>query len=316
MNSYQKSIVLPRSHKSFVPVCPKWHHIQPWILAARPKTLPAALCPVFFAISVAVSQGCTKWLSLFVVVLCAVLIQIICNFANDLYDFLKGADTEERIGPKRAVQSGLISPAAMRRALNILVGFCVLLGCLLVNEGGWPILAIGIVSLVAAFAYTSGPIPLAYRGLGELFVLIFFGPVPVYGTLLIATGQRMLSAIVIGFGIAALASALIVVNNVRDREQDEKVEKRTVAVRLGEPWCRYEFGVWLGVASLAPFIALCVGAPVGVIGGSVVSIVQGRSVLNALLRAQDAASFSVVLAKTVVLLVAYTIVVTLGWIFS
>ena len=258
----------------------------------------------------------SKWWLLSIISLCAVLIQVICNYANDLYDFLKGADTAARIGPQRAVQSGLISPKAMRDALKFLVLCVVLLGFLLVKEGGWPILVIGISSIFAAFAYTSGPFPLAYLGLGELFVLIFFGPVPVYGTLLILIGRVIPSALLIGVGIAALASALIVVNNVRDREQDKDTSKNTVAVRIGEPWCRYEYGFWMIVAALFPVVALNYGAPVGVLAGSLFISFWGVRATKRLLCADDATRFGSVLAQTVRILIFYTIFTSAGWLLS
>jgi len=293
-----------------------WRSVQPWIIAARLKTLPAALCPVVFAAVVAVCEGISEWSLLLVISLCAVSIQVICNYANDLYDFIKGADTAARIGPQRAVQSGLISPSAMRNALKILVVVVVLLGCVLVKEGGWPILVIGISSLIAAFAYTSGPFPLAYLGLGELFVLIFFGPVPVYGTLLLLTGRVIPSALIIGLGISALASALIVVNNVRDREQDQNASKKTVAVRIGDPWCRYEYGLWLGVAAFSPIVAVYSGAPIGILASSFFMFVCGVGAIKSLLCAKDAASFGAVLVKTVRILICYTIVASVGWFIS
>ncbi len=290
-----------------------WRSVHPWIMAARLKTLPAALCPVIFSAVVAVCEGISEWWLLLVISLCAVLIQVICNYANDLYDFLKGADTAARIGPQRAVQSGLISHSAMRNGLKVLVVTVVLLGGVLVREGGWPILLIGISSLISAFAYTSGPFPLAYLGLGELFVLIFFGPVPVFGTLLLLTGRVIPSALIIGVGISALASALIVVNNVRDREQDQNVSKKTVAVRIGEPWCRYEYGVWLGVAAFSPIVAVYYGAPIGVLISSLFIFVSGFGAIKGLLCAKDAASFGSVLVKTVRILIYNTIVASVGW---
>ena len=293
-----------------------WRSVRPWILAARLKTLPAAICPVIFAAVVSICEGMSKWLLLSIISLCAVLIQVICNYANDLYDFLKGADTAARIGPQRAVQSGLISPKAIRNALKLLVVCVILSGLLLVKEGGLPILAIGITSILAAFAYTSGPFPFAYIGLGELFVLIFFGPVPVYGTLLILIGRVIPSALIIGVGIAALASALIVVNNVRDRAQDKKASKNTIAVRIGEPWCRYEYGFLLSVAALAPVIALNYGAPVGVLAGSLCIFFWGFEATKTLICANDGTCFASVLAKTVRILVFYTIAASGGWFLS
>lgn len=292
-----------------------WSAVVPWIIAARLRTLPAALCPVIFAAAVAYSAGFHRWGLWILVAICGSLIQVICNFANDLHDFLKGADTDARIGPQRAVQAGLISPEQMRYALRILVGISVILGVVLVGAGGWPILLIGMLSLVCAFAYTTGPHPLAYRGLGELFVMIFFGPVPVYGTLRIMGLKAPVPSLIIGGGIAAIATALLVVNNVRDREQDELVAKRTLAVRLGEPRCRFEYFVWMIVAACAPVGAWLCEAPVGVLAG--VGIIPfGWRVARRLFVARCGVDYGLVLKQTVVILGGYTAAVSIGWLSS
>lgn len=292
-----------------------WSAVVPWIIAARLRTLPAALCPVIFAAAVAYSAGSHRWGLWVVVAICGSLIQVICNFANDLHDFLKGADTDARIGPQRAVQAGLISPKQMRYALRILVGISVILGIVLVFAGGWPILVIGIVSLVCAFAYTTGPHPLAYRGLGELFVMIFFGPIPVYGTLLIMGFETTVPSLIIGAGIAAIATALLVVNNVRDREQDELVAKRTLAVRLGEPWCRFEYFGWMTLAACAPVGAWLCEAPAGVLAGIAI-IPFGWRVAMRLYVARCGADYGLVLKQTVFILGGYTAAVSIGWLSS
>lgn len=286
--------------------------VKPWILAARPKTLPAALCPIAFAAAVALREEVTTWWLLLIIAVCAVIIQVICNYANDLYDFLKGADTEWRIGPLRAVQAGLISPVAMRRSLFVLVIVALLLGVVLVHAGGWPIVVIGIISLVAAFAYTSGPIPLAYVGLGELFVLIFFGPIPVYGTLLIVTGKPSFPPLVVSLGISAIATALLVVNNIRDREQDAIAGKRTLAVRCGEPWCRYEYGVFIALAFLSLLVAWGSGAPSGVLA-ALPLLPLGVRMMRRVIYADDPVAWGGALAETVTLLVGYTLIVSIAW---
>lgn len=286
--------------------------VKPWVLAARPKTLPAALCPIAFAAAVAARDGTNEWWLLGVIAVCAVVIQVICNYANDLYDFLKGADTGARIGPLRAVQRGLITPVAMRRALGVLVLIAVLLGLVLARAGGWPIVGIGVVSLVAAFAYTSGPVPLAYVGLGELFVLIFFGPVPVYGTLLILTGNPSLPPLVLSLGISAIASALLVVNNIRDREQDAAAGKRTLAVRCGEPWCRYEYGAFIAVTFMALIVAWLLGAPHGVLA-ALPLVPLGVRMTRRVNQADDPLTWGAALAQTVGFLVSYSAIVSIGW---
>lgn len=288
------------------------YSFKPWLLAARPKTLPAALCPIVFAAAVAAREGINDVRLLFIIAVCAVVIQVICNYANDLYDFLKGADTEARIGPLRAVQAGLISPTAMKRALGVLVVIAVLLGLVLARAGGWPIVGIGVLSLLAAFAYTSGPLPLAYVGLGELFVLIFFGPVPVYGTLLILTGRASFPPLAVSVGISAIATALLVVNNIRDREQDAVAGKRTLAVRCGEPWCRYEYGACIALSFVALLVAYRSGAPLGILAGMPLVPIALR-MIRRVNHADDALIWGSALAETVGLLVGYTCIISIGW---
>ncbi len=152
-----------------------------WLLAARPKTLPAAIAPVLIGTAMAYGDGAAVVLPALAALFGAIMIQIGTNLANDYYDFIKGADTAERIGPMRLTQAGLISPGAMKRAAFVVFGLAVLAGCYLVWRGGWPIVAIGLSSVLFGVLYTGGPFPLGYHGLGELFVLIFFGPVAVGG---------------------------------------------------------------------------------------------------------------------------------------
>lgn len=204
-----------------------------WWLAIRPRTLPAATAPVLVGTAEAFRVGKFSPGPALAALVGALLIQIVSNLANDLFDFRKGADTEERLGPTRVTQAGLVSQRSIATALGICILLAVAVGIYLVAVGGWPIVWIGIVSLLCAVAYTGGPFPLGYHGLGELFVFFFFGPVAVAGTTYVQTLRFSPLACLLGIAVGLLCANILVVNNVRDIETDRKAGKRTLAVRLG-----------------------------------------------------------------------------------
>ena len=229
---------------------------SPWILAARPKTLPAAAAPVLVGSALALYRGGFALLPATAALLGALLIQIATNFANDYFDFVKGADTDERVGPTRVTQAGLISPGAVRNAMLVTLGAALLVGVYLVWIGGWPIVWIGLASLVCAVAYTGGPFPLGYHGLGDLFVFVFFGLIAVAGTVYVQMGVFPPEAWLAGAGVGAMSTAILVVNNLRDIDTDARAGKRTLAVRLGRAGTQMEY-VWLwSVAGLVPAVGI------------------------------------------------------------
>lgn len=230
---------------------PVW---KAWLLASRPKTLPAALVPVWAGTVLAWDLTGNFDLRLAVVTaLGAVFIQIATNFFNDVIDAEKGADTLERIGPKRATVAGLLSPRAVYAGAVFMLLQAVVCGIMLYQVRGWAILAIGIPSLYLSYGYTGGPVPLAYRGLGELFVILFFGLVAVSGTIFVQTGIWPWQGLVLGFQIGLLSAVLIAVNNYRDVEEDLAAEKRTLAVRWGrKPLKRLIYAMTVLPALLVP----------------------------------------------------------------
>ena len=228
-----------------------------WVLAARPATLSAALVPVLVGTSVAVATGGAKVGPALAALFGAFMLQIATNFANDVFDFKKGADTHERLGPTRAVQAGLLTARQVRRGLAVTIGLAVASGLYLTAVAGWPVVAIGLSSLAAAVAYTGGPYPLGYHGLGDLFVMIFFGFVAVCGTVFVQTGAVPPLAFLASAPVGAIATAVLVVNNVRDRETDVKAGKRTLAVRFGRRAGVGEYVALLTMAYTVP-VALVV----------------------------------------------------------
>jgi len=214
--------------------------VRDWVAAARPRTLTAAVAPVAIGTACAHAAGGVAWGPAAAALVGAGLIQIGTNFANDVFDAEKGADTAERKGPVRAVATGLISAAAMRAAMVVTFALAVAVGVYLVAVGGWPVVAIGVASVAAGVAYTGGPWPLGYHGLGDVFVMLFFGQVAVCGTVFVQVGDVPALAWWLSLPVGAVATAILVVNNLRDRETDAKVGKRTLAVRFGRTFALVE----------------------------------------------------------------------------
>lgn len=227
-----------------------------WLLATRPKTLAASIVPVVLGCQLAFLDGEFKLLPALALLSAALLIQIASNFSNDVADFEKGADSEGRLGPQRAVQAGLISPIQMKRATLLTVLLALMIGLYLVSLGGLPILLIGVLALFFAWGYTSGPFPLAYIGLGEVFVMLFFGPTAVVGTYYVFAGKFSIDGFLAGISSGSIACAILVVNNLRDRASDSLSNKKTLAVRFGESFAEKEYVFFLSLAALAPLSAL------------------------------------------------------------
>ncbi|MGK7311136.1 MAG: 1,4-dihydroxy-2-naphthoate polyprenyltransferase [Candidatus Longimicrobiales bacterium M2_2A_002] len=221
-------------------------------MAIRPATLPAAVTPVLVGTAAAFAVGGLRWGPALAALAGALLLQIGANLANDLFDYEKGADTEHRLGPTRVVQSGLLSPTAVRRATALVFLLAALVGGYLAWVGGWVIVAIGLAAIAAAIAYTGGPYPLGYNGLGDIAVFIFFGLVAVCGTAYVQAGYVPALAWIAAVPVGTLITAILVVNNVRDIETDRAAGKRTLAVRLGRRAAVAEYALLLAAAYAVP----------------------------------------------------------------
>jgi len=209
--------------------------IKPYILAIRPKTLTASIGPVLLGLFfVYYEQQSLNILIASLTLLCALLMQMGTNMVNDYFDFKRGVDGKSRLGPVRATQMGLIKPHLVKISYQTLFGISFVLGTYLMWHGGLPIILIGAASLLAAYAYTGGPIPLSYYGLGEVLALVFFGPVAVWGTYFLQTKSPNLTPLFLGLGPGLIAATIMGVNNLRDSKTDEKSGKFTLAVFLGE----------------------------------------------------------------------------------
>ncbi|MFC7041960.1 1,4-dihydroxy-2-naphthoate polyprenyltransferase [Halonotius aquaticus] len=239
---------------------------QAWVAAARPQTLPAAAAPVIVGVGLAVHDGVAAVVPAVAAFVGAALIQIGTNFANDYYDAIQGADTDDREGFTRVTQAGLIEPGQVKAAMYLTFAAAVVVGSYLVYVGGVPILVIGLLSVISGIAYTGGPYPLGYHGLGDLFVFVFFGVIAVTGTYYVQAaavlaaplattippGTITFEAVVASLPIAAISTNILVVNNIRDKAEDETTGKRTLAVRFGYGFSRAEYIGLLAVAYLVP----------------------------------------------------------------
>ena len=233
--------------------------MNPWVLAARPATLPAGVAAVVVGSALAGADEVFRLDAFVVTLFAAVAIQIGVNFANDLADAQKGADTAARIGPTRAVATGLLAPGEMKRGIAIAFGLAAVAGAYLIWLAGWVILAIGIVSILAALGYTNGPIPYGYYGLGEVFVFLFFGLVATAGTRYVYDRTAPADAWLSGVSMGLLAAAILVANNVRDIETDRIAAKQTLAVILGRPFARWLYAGMVFAAYAMIAIAVAAG---------------------------------------------------------
>lgn len=226
--------------------------ITPWILAARPKTLVAALLPVIIGAAWAAQRGAFAWEIALLILLSATCIQIGTNLANDYSDFKKGADTHERLGPTRVTQAGLLSPRAVAMGAVTAFALAIVFAVPLILRGGWPILAIGLSGILFGWMYTGGPYPLGYNGLAEFFVLVYFGVLAVAGTSFLFVLEWESIALLLGLIPGVLACGLLAVNNVRDEHTDRKAGKRTPVVRFGRTFGLIEYATTL----ILPYVIL------------------------------------------------------------
>jgi len=268
-----------------------------WLAATRPPTLSAAVAPVLVGSALAYSADEFTVLVFIATLAAAVLIQIGTNLANDAFDFEQGADTADRLGPERITASGQASASEVKVASGIAFGLAALVGVFLIVEGGWPILAIGVASIAAGLAYTGGPWPLGYHGLGDLFVFVFFGLVAVMGTFYLQAGSVTTLAFLASLPVGLTVAAVLVVNNVRDIETDRRAGKLTLSVRLGERISRLQYvGMILAAFVLLP--VLVVGGAGFTVGLALLALPLAVVPCRSVLRGAEGAALNVVLKQT------------------
>ncbi len=238
-----------------------------WMLAIRPKTLPAAAGPVVVGTALAIGEQVFALWPALAALLVALLLQTGSNLANDVFDFKKGVDTKERTGPLRVTQAGLLTPKQVLKGMWMVFALAGVLGLYLTWVGGWVLLVIGVAAIASAIAYTGGPFPIGYHGLGEVFVFIFFGPVAVCGTYYVQAGHISTAAWWASLPVGFLITAILVVNNFRDLHTDKKTGKKTMAVRLGATGTRWEYYLLLLATFMVPLVMWLQGiTSAGVLG--------------------------------------------------
>lgn len=284
-----------------------------WWLAARPRTLTVAAAPVIVGTAAAFADGRARPLPAAAALLASLLIQVGTNFANDLFDCEKGADAPDRIGPQRAVQTGLVSAAGMRAAMLAAFAAAALVGLYLIAVAGWPIAAIGALSIAAGIAYTGGPFPLGYRGLGDVTVFVFFGVVGVCGTYYVQALALHPAVVAASFPVGALATGVLVVNNVRDLETDRRAGKRTLAVRLGRRAGRIEYGaLLLSAYALLPALWIWGGTSAGVLL-ALLTLPWALSLIRTVATRTDGPGLNTALAGTAQLGLFFAVLLGAGW---
>ncbi len=282
-----------------------------WVMATRPKTLPAALIPVMVGTAVAFAQERHAWLAASAALLGAMLIQIGTNLANDYFDFKKGADTEDRLGPTRVTQAGLIDEYAVRNAMVLTFALSAAVGAYLIWVGGWPIAVIGVLSILSGVAYTGGPFPLGYHGLGDVFVFVFFGLIAVTATHYVQAGEWSFVALLASIPIGCLSVAILIVNNYRDMDTDVLAGKRTLAVRFGRRGTQVQYASMLIIAYAVPIAQYLMGQADGWIVLPLLSVPLAMTLMRQFvtLRGRD---LNPVLERTAKLLVLYGVLYTVG----
>ena len=264
--------------------------------------------------AMAYADGFYHWPAAVVALLLSLFIQIGTNFANDYFDFIHGADTSERQGPMRLTQAGLISPEKMKKAFILIFTLTVIGGMYLVWRGGWPILLVGLLSILFGILYTGGPFPLGYKGMGDVLVLIFFGPVAVGGTYYVQALQINGIVLLAGLSPGMIATSILVANNLRDIATDMKAGKRTLAVRFGKTFSRLEYLFMLVSAAFIPVMLYIYTREHPYAMAAVLTILFSLPTVAVVFRESDGGMLNQVLADTGKILLLYSVLFSLGWI--
>ncbi len=284
-----------------------------WLSATRPKTLSVAIAPIIVGSAMAWANGGFSLGAMLVAMACALLITIGTNFCNDYADFARGADTADRKGPTRVTQAGLIPPGHIKIATFVIFALAAILGMYLVYRAGWVILLIGLVSIAAGILYTAGPWPFGYKGLGDLVVLVFFGPVAVGGTYYVQALEITPYVIIAGIAPGLLATAILLINNIRDMEEDRRAGKMTTVVRFGR---KFGIGMWVAcvvIAALMPLEFVRVTGEHIWSGLTVLILLPAMHILDGLVTIEDASRLNPLLGQTALLLLAHSVIFALAW---
>jgi 1,4-dihydroxy-2-naphthoate octaprenyltransferase len=298
-----------------VPDAQRKSAVRVWWLAARPKTLPAGIVPVLVGSVIAYDHGGFHLPAFLAALFGSIMIQIGTNFANDLFDYLKQTDTNDRIGPLRVTQAGLATPRQMALATMIVFSLAVLAGVYLVYRGGWPVVIIGVSSILFGILYTAGPLALGYIGIADLFVLVFFGPVALAGTYYVQALYITPAVIMAGIPLGMLSTAILDVNNLRDMETDRKGGKRTLAVRYGRTFARYEYLLLLLAAALIPVLMVTLEVAKPPIMLAVFYLPFSYRSVSTVFSSVEGDRLNKTLAATGRLLIIYGLLFSIGWLW-
>ena len=288
-------------------------NIKIWLTACRLKTLPAGIAPVAVASIMAYERGLFRPVIFYVTLAAAILIQIATNLANDVFDFEQGADTSDRVGPMRVTQAGLVSPRAMKVAVGLVLSAALLCGIYLTSIGGIPIALIGLLSMLCAVLYTAGPFPLAYHGFGDIFVLIFFGPIATGGTYYLQTFEVNKSVLWVGFSLGMISTALLVVNNIRDHYTDKMANKKTLSVRFGRGFAKAQYGVLLFSAAFIPWLIASIDKPHKNCILASLYLIYATPTFLSVLKRSDPETMIKALERTSKSLILFSVLFCVGW---
>jgi 1,4-dihydroxy-2-naphthoate octaprenyltransferase len=285
---------------------------QRWMLAIRPKTLTAAVAPVVLGWGIAATTGQFHWGAAVAALFTSVMIQIGTNLVNDVVDFSRGADTEARTGPVRVTQTGLLTPRQVWAGVIFTFGMAILAGLYLTWLAGWPVLVIGALSLLSGIAYTAGPFPLAYNGLGDLFVFLFFGFAAVGGTVFVVSGTLPFQTWFAATAAGVLTVNILVVNNIRDIETDRLAGRKNIPVVFGRKTAEWEFALMLVAAYAIPLILVCKQLNSAWVMLTLLSLPQGLKIWGILRSGKSGKALNPILGQTAQLLLRFCLLFTLG----
>ncbi len=286
------------------------NRVQVWTHAARPKTLVAGISPALIGITLAIAEGHFNIILFLLTLLTGLCIQIGTNLCNDYFDFVKGADTSSRKGFMRVTQAGLVTPASMKRAIILAFAIAFGCGCYLIFQGGATIAALLALYILLSVLYTAGPFPLAYLGLGDLLVLLLYGPGAAAITYYLQVGSLSKEILLAGLSPGALSMAILVVNNVRDIDEDRQANKKTLVVRFGRTFGKLEF-LFAILLSLFPLLFLAPSHPFCAL--ALLILVPAVPLIRSIFRNQDPRQLNPLFAKTAQLLWLYTLLFCIGW---
>ena len=288
--------------------------VRIWAMAARPRTLPAAIAPVFVGSAAAayVADDHFRWCAFIAALIGSIFIQIGTNLANDYSDAKRGADTADRLGPVRVTSSGLIAPKRVLIATWIAFGIAAVAGIYLATVAGWIIILVGVLSIAAGVLYTGGPRPYGYAGLGEFFVFLFFGVVAVNGSYYVQLEEIDALPLLLSVGVGFLSTAILVVNNIRDLDTDRRAGKNTLAVRIGRERARGLYGALVGGAFLMVPVAIAAGDGPWIAMLAWLAAPLAIKPLAAVRTRTDGPSLNEALAQTGALLAAYSVLLSVG----